>query len=148
MKKIVPFKKDWPLNANVLDELLKNIKLVERDAIWTTHISSDNEIKENISTLVAWAWSASEDVIKHIDKDILLLIVRLLVWTLATTDLALRDRTTRALVNLLRNEENCLLQCIQDYYDVNDDYIVERVFAVALGCCTGNQNKDFVERIA
>ncbi len=145
---IVPFKKDWPLNANVLDELLKNIKLVERDAIWTTHISSDNEIKENISTLVAWAWSASEDVIKHIDKDILLLIVRLLVWTLATTDLALRDRTTRALVNLLRNEENCLLQCIQDYYDVNDDYIVERVFAVALGCCTGNQNKDFVERIA
>lgn len=143
-----PSNKDWPLNANTLDTLLKPMKLVERDAVWTIHISSNTDTKEQISTLVAWARAASQNVIANLDKDVLLLICRLLIWTLTTTDTALRDRTTRALINLLRNDEVCLLQCIKDYHEVNDDYIVERLFAIAFGCCTINQEKGFVEKVA
>lgn len=143
-----PSNKDWPLNANTLDTLLKPMKLAERDAVWTIHISSNTDTKEQISTLVAWARSASHNVIANLDKEVLLLICRLLIWTLATTDTALRDRTTRALINLLRNDDGCLLQCIQDYHKVNDDYIVERLLAIAFGCCTINQEKDFVEKVA
>ena len=144
----VPFNNDWPLNATVLDSLLKPMRLVDRDAVWTVNISDNTYLKEQISTLVAWARSASQEIILHLDKDILLHISRLLIWTLATTDKALRDRTTRALINLLKNDNGCLLQCIQDYHMVNDDYIVERLFAIAFGCCTSSQEKGFVEKVA
>lgn len=144
----VPHRINWPLNARVLDEILKPLRLVERDALWTTLISGNTVTKDNVSELVSWAWSASDDVLKHLNKQVLLLICRQLIWALATTDLALRDRTTRALVNLLRNNLDCLLQCMKEYHDVDDDYIVERLYAVAFGCCTGNQTKNYVEAVA
>lgn len=144
----VPYRKDWPLNANVLDGVLKPMRMAERDSLWTTFISGYTTAKEYIADLAEWAKSASDDVVAHLDKDILMLICKQLVWTLATTDLALRDQTTRSLVNLLRNEQGCLSQCIRDYYDVDDDYIVERLYAVAFGCCTGNQTKAYAEAIA
>ena len=144
----VPYHQDWPLNANVLDELLKQMQLVQRDAEWTTIVSGYTVIKDNISVLVSWAWSASNDVVAHLDKEKLLLICRQLIWTLSTTDLSLRDRSTRALVNLLRNECDCLLRCLEDYCDINDDYIVERLFAVAFGCCTSNQSDKYVRKVA
>lgn len=144
----VPYRKEWPLNASVLDDILKPLKMVERDALWTTFISGYTTAKDCIAELVEWAKSASDDVVAHLDKDVLMLICKQLVWTLTTTDLALRDQTTRALVNLLRNEKNCLLQCIRDYHDIDDDYIVERLYAVAFGCCTGNQTKEFTGAVA
>lgn len=144
----VPYRKEWPLNASVLDGVLKPLRMVERDALWTTFISGYTTAKDCITELVEWAKSASDDVVAHLDKSVLMLICRQLVWTFATTDLALRDQTTRALVNLLRNERECLLQCIKDYHDVDDDYIVERLYAVAFGCCTGNQTKDFAAAVA
>ena len=144
----VPYRKEWPLNVNVLDGVLKPLRMVERDALWTTFISGYTTTKGCISELVEWAKSASDDVVAHLDKEVLMLICRQLVWTLTTTDLALRDQTTRALVNLMRSEQDCLLQCIRDYHDVDDDYIVERLYAVAFGCCTGNQTKEFVTTVA
>lgn len=140
----VPYHSEWPLNSRVLDEILKPLRLVDRDALWTTAISNYTETKDNLLTLVSWAKSASEDVVAHLDKKVLMLICRQLIWVLTTTDLSLRDQTTRALCNLMRNEGDCLLQCIKDYHDVNDDYIVERLYAVVFGCCTGNQSKDYV----
>ena len=144
----VPYHKDWPLNAGVLDDILKPMRLVERDVVWTVNISGYTETKAKIGAYVSWAWSASPDVVRELEKETLQLIVRLLIWTLATTDLALRDRTTRALVNLMRNDEGCLLKTIKDYHDVNDNYIVERLMAVTFGCCTGNQNPTFVGHVA
>lgn len=144
----VPYHKEWPLNANVLDEVLKPLRMVERDALWTTYISGNAIANDYLMELVEWGHSVSDDVVAHLDKDMLILICRQLIWTLTTTNLALRDKTTHALVNLLRNQQNCLLQCISDYYNVDDDYIVERLFAVAFGCCTGNQSKEYVASVA
>ncbi|MBR5781936.1 MAG: hypothetical protein IKY27_08145 [Bacteroidales bacterium] len=144
----VPYHKEWPLNASLLDEVLKPLKIVSRDALWTTFISGYTIVKDYLIELAEWAKSVSSEVVTHLDKEVLMLICRQLVWTLTTTDLALRDQTSRALVNLLRNEQKCLLQCIKDYHDVNDDYIVERLYAVAFGCCTGNQTKDYVTEVA
>lgn len=144
----VPYRQDWPLNANVLDDFLKPMRLVQRDAEWTILVSGYTDIKSNLSVLVSWAWSASNDVVAHLDNEVLLLICRQIIWSLATTDLSLRDRSTRALINLLRNNCECLLKCLNDYHDVNDDYIVERLYAVAFGCCTSNQNGEFVQKVA
>lgn len=145
---MVPYRKEWPLNANVLDDVLKPLRMVERDALWTTYISGNTIAKDYLSELVEWGQSASDDVVAHLDKGMLILICRQLIWALTTTDLTLRDKTTHALINLLRNQQNCLLQCIKDYYNVDDDYIVERLFAVAFGCCTGNQSKGYVASVA
>ncbi len=144
----VPYRQDWPLNANVLDDFLKPMRLVQRDAEWTTKVSGCTDIKSNLSILVSWAWSASTDVVAHLDNEVLLLICRQIIWLLATTDLSLRDKSTRALINLLRNKCECLLKCLEDYHNVNDDYIAERLYAIAFGCCTGNQNGEYVQKVA
>lgn len=144
----VPYQDDWPINANVLEAILKPMSLVKRDALWTTAISGDTVIKENISLYVSWGKSASQDVINGLNEKSLLLIIRLLIWTLATTDLALRDNATRALVNVLRFKKGLMLQCIRDYDETNDDYIAERLYAVVFGCCTGNQSKEYVGDVA
>ena len=139
-----PFRADFPLSVKTLDDLLTPLSMVKRDEIWTQVISDTYEFSDPLLSLAQWGWSASPDVLGNVENDNLKNIVHLLGWTLSTTYIELRDKASRALINILKNNQGLLLDFISCFGTVSDPYITQRVFAVAFGCCTGNATKEYV----
>jgi len=142
------FRTDLPVSIRTLDNLLFPLSMVKRDEIWTQVVSDSFECYEPLLNLAQWGWSASPAILENIQKENLSSLVHLLSWTLSSTFIELRDKASRALINILKNNRDLLLDFISSFGRVNDSYISERVYAVAFGCCTGNSNKDYVTTVA
>lgn len=143
-----PFRTDLPLSVNTLDDLLSSLSMAKRDAIWTQVISDFSDFYEPLLLLSQWCWSASPSMLSNISQDSKKNVAHLLAWTLSSTYNELRDKASRALINILRNDQCLLLDLLERFGRVNDPYISERIYAVAFGCCTGNARVDYVTLVA
>lgn len=139
-----PFRADFPLSVNTLDDLLTPLSMVKRDEVWTQVISDSSELYEPLLNLAQWGWSASPEVLRNIEKDNIKNVIHLLGWTLSTTYIELRDKASRGLINILKNNQELLLDFICCFSAVSDPYIIQRVYAITFGCCTGNATKEYV----
>lgn len=116
-------------NSSFLDGLLHNMNLIDRDSYWTLYINeSEGEMP---STLIEWVKESR--VIRNMDTEIKKLLSITLVWFLTSSDRELRDKTTKALVLLFENDFDSLRDSIEHFKDVNDIYVLERLYAVAYG---------------
>ncbi len=121
-----------PYNADFLHHRLMQDEMAARDAWWSTFLYQQYGGKEAVDRLVDWAW-ASNDKSGVEDESILLCGVAL-AWFLTTSHRYLRDRATKALVNLLSDRLHVLRAILQKFRTVNDSYVLERLLAVAYGC--------------
>lgn len=128
-------------NANYFHRMLAPMQLADRDAMWTPTLyriygSHDNIIEETIN----WVWDESDEV--NIDEKSVELGATLLSWFLASTNRKLRDTATKALVQLLHNRMQMMIPLLEKFSTVDDPYIHERLYAVALGCAVRSRSKD------
>ena len=72
----------------------------------------------------------------ELDDDLVDLCATTLAWMLAASNRPVRDRATKALVNLLTGRPAAAARLVDGFAEVNDPYIVERVYAVAYGVAT------------
>jgi len=127
-------------NADYLHKMLVPMKLADRDAIWVPTLyriygSQDNIIEE----IINWVWHESDEV--YIDEKSVELGATLLSWFLASTNRKLRDTATKALVQLLHNRIQLLIPLLEKFSTVDDPYIHERLYGVALGCALRSKSK-------
>lgn len=134
------------INGDTLSTVLMPLSNVERDKVWTTVIS--DTLSKDFMQIATWGWGISKDAIKYFDHLTLRRISEVLVWCLATTNVRLRDVSTRALVNLLCKRLKVLAEILLNFKDVSDMYILDRLWAVAFGCCVNNCKKEEVQIIA
>ncbi len=99
-----------------------------------------------VDRLVEWAWSPEDKI--HIDDESIRLCATALSWFLTTSNRFLRDRTTKALVALLTPRIHILTQVISQFIDINDLYVLERLFAVAYGCAMRSTNDQAITELA
>ncbi|MFN3782302.1 MAG: AVAST type 2 anti-phage system protein Avs2 [Spirosomataceae bacterium] len=128
-------------NAHFLHNHLIQFSLAVRDANWTQMIKYKYVDESSVKRLIDWAWSETDK--SHIsDKSILLSSITL-AWFHTSTNRKLRDCSTKALVCLLQNRLDVLLELLKMFKEVNDPYVYERLFAVAYGCVlrTGQREK-------
>lgn len=128
-------------NANYLHKTLVPIRLADRDAIWVPALfriydRPDNIIKE----IINWVWDESDGV--NMDEKSVELGATLLSWLLACTNRELRDSATKALVQLLHNRMQLLIPLLEKFSEVDDPYIHERLYGVALGCAVRSKSKE------
>jgi len=67
---------------------------------------------------------------------------------LSSTNIALRDQTTKALVNLLEQQPEVLIAILKTFEKVDDLYILERLYAVAYGCILRTEKEESIKLIA
>lgn len=135
-----------PYNGDFLHKNLMSFELAERDTWWSIFIHHQYGIHGAVDRLVDWAWSAEDK--SHIADDSIRLCGIALAWFLTTSNRFLRDRTTKALVSLLTNRISVLKLIIQEFLQVNDPYVLERLFAVAYGCAMRSTNNDAIAELA
>ncbi len=128
-------------NADYLHKMLLSMQLPDRDAMWVPILyriynSRDNIIEETIN----WVWDESNEV--YIDEKSVELGATLLSWFLASTNRQLRDTATKALVQLLHNRMQILIPLLEKFSKVDDPYIHERLYGVALGCVLISKSKE------
>lgn len=140
-----------PFNSDRLTRILKRYPMAKRDSFWQEFILyyngyNDDNIAFPIQRLIDWAWMP--DISTLSDDETAKLVSQTLVWILSTTNTKLRDQTTKALVNLLEQKPNILLELLEIFQDIDDFYILERLYAVAYGCVLRTEDDKSIKIIA
>lgn len=123
---------DHPFNALKLHSYLMNLGMASRDNLWSStflHYNYGNN--GSVDRLLHWVLSASFN--KAISSQSKLLMGIILTWFLATSNRSIRDKSTKALVILLDNSPEELLELNNIFSGVDDPYILERLYAVTYG---------------
>lgn len=128
------------LNANFLHKNLMNHSLADRDSWWTIYLKDQFNEQSAVKRLIDWAWNSNDR--SHISDESIILSSITLSWLLTSTNRKLRDSATKALISLLENRVNVLIQLLEKFEEVNDPYVYERLFAVAYGCAVRTEQKD------
>lgn len=137
----LPYRTDNHSNGFALYDVLWNLSMVKRDAIWTVYIS-DQWSGSKLMDLARWGCEASSTTLKSIDNQIAKACLETFIWGLSTTWRELRDRISHAIVNILTQHTNLLLPLLEKYCFVNDPYIQERLWCAIYGALLLMQDKE------
>ena len=127
-----------PFNAECLNQHLSKVLMPKRDAWWSSFLHYQHGEQGAVDRLLQWSWSDQEK--SHINDKSIFLTSIALAWFLTTPNKFLRDKATKGLVCLLQDRIHLLPQLLEKFKNINDTYIIERLFAVAYGCVLRNQN--------
>lgn len=140
-----------PFNGDRLHKILMRYSMPERDGFWQNYVRyysgyNDNNIAFPLTRLTDWAWLTN--ISNNVDAETARLVAQTLVWVLSSTDVALRDKTTKALVNLLEQQPEALIEILAAFKNIDDMYISERLYAVAYGCILRTEKDDSIKVVA
>ncbi|MDT3738626.1 MAG: AVAST type 2 anti-phage system protein Avs2 [Candidatus Kapabacteria bacterium] len=129
-------------NAYFLHKHLMSFTLADRDAMWTQLLKYKFDDYSAVKRLIDWAWELSDKA--HISDESVKLASITLAWFHTSTNRKLRDSSTKALINLLQDRINVLIELLITFENVNDPYVFERLFAVAYGCALRTKQTDLL----
>ncbi len=137
---------DHRLNATFLDRWLRSQEMPDRDALWSTYVHRSWESGGALFRTIEWAWGRNPN--EDFDDEVVSLSARVLCWMLTTSNRYARDRATKALVVLMTGRLNHLCEIVDMFADVNDVYVLERVYAVAYGVAMRSNDIGQVGKLA
>jgi len=120
-----------PLNAEHLHPFLKQMPMPARDAWWSYFVHEQHRAEGSVERLLNWVESEAGETWSDESARLCAIV---LTWFLATPNRFVRDRATKALVALLRKRVAILRDLLSLFADVNDIYVLERLYCAAYGC--------------
>lgn len=136
-----------PYNAMYFHKRLCDISMAQRDAQFMELFNSWNEEGSSLNQLMQWCLQVAEKNASADDESILLASMTL-SWMLICTDNMLRDRVSVVLCQLLRGHIPVMLKLLQNFQAVDDVYVLERLYGVAFGIVTFEQDKEKIRELA
>ena len=126
-----------PFNADYFHALMMGLTMPKRDGIFQSFFNGcagydDDKCANPLRRLIDWAWS--DGVSEKADPESARLAAIMLCWLLSSTYIKHRDEATKALVNLLSEQVDVLIDTLRLFEDVDDMYVYERLYAVAYVC--------------
>ena len=119
-------------NSEFLGKQLLGFNLPDREHAWTIPIASMSvwEIGGTLDSFVDWCFRVPT---RLIPDEQALLASRLLLWFCTSNHRGLRKRATLSAIRLLVSRPQLVEVLVRELGDVDDPYLVERLFAVAAG---------------
>ena len=131
-----------PFNAEFLYDRLRKFAMADRDAWWTTRIHHAWGSEGPVDRLVDWARQVSPTT--DVDDQVVDLSAITLSWLFTSSNRFLRDAATKALVSLLDGRLESVRRLVDRFADVDDPYVLERVYAAAYGVSMRSRNAEGV----
>ncbi len=136
-----------PLNADFLDQKIRQDAMPDRDAWWSAYLFDAWSWGESaVHRLIQWAWEISQKA--EPDDETVELCAVTLAWMLTTSHRFVRDRATKALVNLLTRRLLIARRIVKRFANVDDLYVAERIYAVAYGVALRSRDVIGVSELA
>ncbi len=139
-----------PFNADYFHALMMGLTMPKRDSIFQFFFNGcagydDDKCANPLRRMIDWAWS--EDVSTNAEPETSRLIAIMLCWLLSSTYIKHRDEATKALVNLLSEKVDVLIDTMRTFENVDDMYVYERLFAVAYGVALRTTSGDGLKKL-
>jgi hypothetical protein len=142
-----------PFNSDKLHNILSQFTMPQRDGFWQQFVlrhssfyGKHDDFVHAIKKMIDWAWLPN--ISNKVDSETARLVAQTLSWVLASTKVELRDQTTKALVNLLEQQPDALIATLKAFENINDLYILERLYAVTYGCILRTEKNESIKTIA
>jgi hypothetical protein len=120
------------MNAEYLHSVLIDRDVITLDFNWSKFLHE--EFKEDTSEmfrLIDWGFSLEHEPVESRGLKRLMSIA--LSWFLSCPNRYVRDRSTKAIVNVVDSDLELYIDLIGRFQQVNDPYILERVYAAVYG---------------
>jgi hypothetical protein len=138
---------DHPLNAERLHETLMDIDVAGRDHDWSKFLHNEwRDETSEVFRLINWGFSLKNNPVKSRELKHLMSIT--LSWFLSCPNRFVRDRSTKAIVNVVDDDLAIYNELIKRFQEVNDPYILERVYAAAYGGILRHRERESVTEVA
>lgn len=139
-------KEEFRLNADKTVEYMLRFPMPDRDAYFIPIFDEIFDIEgSSINKLIDWALTPNE---ANVSKETIRLAAQMLCMFLISSNRHLRDKSTKALVSLLKGHIEVLIQLIERFSTVDDPYVAERLYAVAFGCVVSETNENRMKDLA
>lgn len=125
-------KQDHLLNVDDLYYILKRYSLTKRDYLWTTFINEKNS-DDRIVQLIE-IYNKGDDF-KISNKEQIRLLLILFSWVLTSSNRCLRDTTSKAMIEILKEHFEYSEYLLRLFADVNDPYVIQRLYGIVFGAC-------------
>lgn len=138
-------KENSELNAIGLTKLLNRYETNRRDYLWTMAINDLTE--ENRIVSLAYFIEAGNDFVGLSDNKAFLLLT-LFSWMLSSSNRVLRDRISKAMIEIMKSHFGLCQRLLNDFKSVNDPYIIQRMYGSVFGAVmkrTAEFRKEFAE---
>ena len=129
-----------PWNAELVHRNLTHKKMPQRDAFWTVEINRTTDADSHaINRLIDWCLHT-----KGLGalRETQWLCALMLAWCFTTSNRRIRDRATKALTALLLTRMDIFPQLLGAFRNVDDLYVLERLYAAAYGACCINPSHE------
>lgn len=126
-------KEHHPLNALFLHDLLLDMSISHRDALWTTFINSLAHKEERVFQLITYFDKGNLlNGLSHANTELLLILFS---WLLTSSNRFLRDKASKAAIELLKHHFMLSKTLLQRFETVNDPYVIQRLYGIIFGAC-------------
>ncbi|WP_089777503.1 NACHT domain-containing protein [Haloferax massiliensis] len=138
---------DHPMNAEYLYQVHMGQKVAQRDFNWSTFLHKEwSDDTSEVFRLVNWGFSLENNPIESRESKRLISLT--LSLFLSCPNRFVRDRATKAMVNVVGSDIDLFIELIERFQGVSDPYILERVYTAAYGAVLRNKDHDAVAEIA
>ncbi len=140
-----------PWNAELLHRNLAKKEIAERDHFWSIHVAhgdsseEDDEYESIVRTIIEWSHSGE---IESVEEERIRLCAITLIWFLTTPNRRIRDRSTKSLVRILSSHPHLVEDLLNQFSNIEDMYLIERLYAVAYGVVCNTNKEDIIKAIA
>lgn len=140
---------DNRFNADYLDRKLRSLSMPERDVQWSIRVAelvANGEDDEGaINTLIEWILANG---LEPIEFPRARLAAITLSWLTSLSHRWVRDMATKALATLLVDRRELAAALIEQFADVDDAYVLDRVLAAAYGAATRRSSDEGLAELA
>lgn len=140
---------DTPLNSLFIHEnLLENESNDKRDTWWTSHIneSYENSNPQIYRRLINWSLKTHNS--QKLSSESRKLLGIILAWFCTSNSRELRDNASKALVCVYRETPDEILILLNMFKQVNDLYVIERLYAAMYGVVVYCIDKTTIKKIS
>ncbi|MGN0484019.1 MAG: hypothetical protein ACI4HI_10755 [Lachnospiraceae bacterium] len=136
-------KSSHPLNADFLHRFLNGYKLNTRDFLWTIYINKLTRDDSDRIVQLVQMYDKGEKLEATNEKQMELLLT-LFGWVLSSSNRWLRDYTSKAMIEILKENFKLCQIILEKFKNVNDPYIIQRLYGIVFGaCCKRTDGGDF-----
>lgn len=126
-------KENHPLNALFLHSILENKSIAQRDYLWTTYINDLANREERLFQLVTYFNEGN--LLNGLSEPNTELLLILFTWLLTSSNRRLRDKASKASIELLKRNFSLCKPLLQRFEKVNDPYVIQRLLGNVFGAC-------------
>ena len=139
---------DNPFNAMFIHEnYLKNERNDRRDAWWSSHINEKYEYANTLIYRRLISWSLREHNNQKLSNESRKLLGIILAWFCTSNNRKLRDNASKALVYVYKSNPIEILDLFMEFEEVQDLYVIERLYAAAYGAVVYCDEKNIIKKI-